>query len=210
MRNMEDLQCMSASLSVSVHQWLRQRLATTAPLLPLLVFKYSHPPPLSLLLLIPLYISQSGLKIDENLLWDYVLRAANNVEEPPGVSLPKQRSNKTRSWEIHGYLIETEASELFTGSLSALVFLHPALVCLACPPVSHLGGDLVPAVPCSLQPPTPLPQTRSACRGNNARTGASAVIVIVVKSDTGLWSMEQVTKKKNDGAIHKTRRKGAE
>lgn len=124
---------MSASLSVSVHQWLRQRLATTAPLLPLLVFKYSHPPPPSLLLLIPLYISQSGLKIDENLLWDYVLRAANNVEEPPGLSLPKQRSNKTRNWEIHGYLIETEASELFTGSLSALVFFFCILRLSALP-----------------------------------------------------------------------------
>lgn len=141
---------MSASLSVSVHQWLRQRLATTAPLLPLLVFKYSHPPPLSLLLLIPLYISQSGLKIDENLLWDYVLRAANNVEEPPGLSLPKQRSNKTRSWEIHGYLIETEASELFTGSLSALVFFA-SCACLPCLPTRQPPWRR-PGTCCSLLP----------------------------------------------------------
>lgn len=101
--------CVSVSLCASMAQAKigNHRPPPSSPSLQIL-----PPPSTSLLLLIPLYISQSGLKIDENLLWDYVLRAANNVEEPPGLSLPKQRSNKTRSWEIHGYLIETEASEL--------------------------------------------------------------------------------------------------
>ena len=99
---------LSFFLTLCVNDLDLQRLASTPPSSPPLY------PPLSLLfsLLISLYISQSGLKIDENLLWDYVLWAANNVEEPPGLTLPKQRCNKARSWEIHGYLMETEASEL--------------------------------------------------------------------------------------------------
>lgn len=78
---------------------------TSATILP------SNTTPLIFSLLVSHCISQSGLKIDENLLWDYVLWAANNVEEPPGLLLPKQRCNKARSWKIHGYLMETEASE---------------------------------------------------------------------------------------------------
>lgn len=92
------------SLSLSLRQWLAT--ATSTPFSPALQ------PPSLFSLLISLHIFQSGLKIDENLLWDYVLRAANNVEEPPGLPLPKQRCNKARSWKIHGYLMETEASEL--------------------------------------------------------------------------------------------------
>lgn len=107
-----------------------------------------------------LCISQSGLKIDENLLWDYVLWAANNVEEPSGLPLPKQRCNKARSWEIHGCLMETKASGLLCYIYRypfCLILLHPALVCLALPacwPVIHLRGYLAsccsPRLPCSL------------------------------------------------------------
>lgn len=93
----------------TLHQWLRPTKTGIHPSL----ISCSMPVPLPLFsLLISLYISWSGLKIDENLLWDYVLWAANNVEEPPGLTLPKQRCNKARSWEIHGYLMESEASEL--------------------------------------------------------------------------------------------------
>lgn len=96
--------CPHLSLSLSLHQWLDM---TQSP-----PFSPALQPPSLFSLPVSLHIFQSGLKIDENLLWDYVPRAANNVEEPPGLPLPKQRCNKARSWKIHGYLMETEACEL--------------------------------------------------------------------------------------------------
>lgn len=167
MRNTEALQyvclvfCLFASMT---HEdW---QLPPALPPLPL----FNHPPCSHSS---SLCISESGLKIDENLLWDYVLWAANNVEEPPGLPLPQQRCNKARSWEIHGYLMETEASELpcYIYRLPfCLSFSHPALVCRACTPVSHLGGDLASAVPSDSLAAShaTATNTRSACTGNKA------------------------------------------
>lgn len=111
--------------------------------------------------------------------------------------------------------METEASELLCYIYRqpfCLSFLHPVLVCLACLPVSHLGGDLASAVPCDS--PTAshatATNTHSACTGNKARTSAGAVILTAVKSDTWLCSTKQVTKKENYSVIHKLWRKGAE
>lgn len=52
-----------------------------------------------LLLLLSVHKCETGAKMDKNLPWDYVLWAANNVEEPPGLLLPQQRCNKARSWK---------------------------------------------------------------------------------------------------------------
>lgn len=53
----------------------------------------------ALLLLLSVHKCETGAKMDKNLPWDYVLWAANNVEEPPGLLLPQQRCNKARSWK---------------------------------------------------------------------------------------------------------------
>lgn len=141
-------------------------------------------------------------KIDKNLPWDYVLWATNNVEEPPGLPLPEQRCNKARGWEIHGYLIDTEAVELLCYIyrlplclIFIFLFLHFALVCLAYPPVSHLGGDLASAAACD-SPATShaiATKTHSARIGTNARATESEITVFGAKSESGLQSAEQVT-----------------
>lgn len=59
--------------------------------------------------LISVHKCNTGVKIDKNLQWDYVLWAANNVEEPLGLLFPQQRCNKAGSWKIRVH--QTEVCE---------------------------------------------------------------------------------------------------
>lgn len=62
-------------------------------------------------------------------------------------------------------------------------FLQLVLLCLAYPPVRHLGGDLASSASCDyLQPPTRLPQTQTPLLQTELKnTGVIAVISIAAK-----------------------------